>query len=164
MRCTDVKPLISAFHDGELGRSEQEAVRSHLLDCAACRRDASELRSISRWLSPEDAPAVSPGFTDSVMARLRAGELLEETSEAAARRSFVWIAAAAAVVLATGGLFLSMPARGGNFASGTLDAALNGDVEREIERNNILARESWRPAIASPRPTVASQPAGGSAR
>jgi anti-sigma factor RsiW len=152
MRCREAQPLISAFHDGELGRSEQEAVRTHLMDCPACRAQAGDLLSISRWLEPAEAPAVSESFTDSVMARLRAGEGLGDSYIGDERRALVslrWLAMAAALVVAVGGMFLALPNSSSNWGRGTLDAASTNDVEKEIERNNALARTEWMPVVAS---------------
>lgn len=155
MHCREAEPLLSAFHDGELGRSEQEAVRAHLLDCPACRSRAADLRSISRWLSPEEAPEVPGGFTDRVLARLRAGEGLDELGdERRSWRSLRWISVAAAFLLTTGSLYLAIPdARSGAFhnpfGAAPLDAAATDDVDREIERNDALARAAWVSNAAS---------------
>jgi anti-sigma factor RsiW len=154
MRCRDVQSRLSAFHDGELGRSEQEAVRNHLMDCPACRARATELRSISRWLAPEAAPASSAGFTQSVLARIRAGEGLDDlgvSEERRAARSLRWLSLAAGLLLTAGGVFLAMPGPGsrGSSGDGTLDAAAANDIDKEIERNNALARAAWSPFVAS---------------
>lgn len=152
MRCREAQPLISAFHDGELGRSEQEAVRTHLMNCRACRGRAVELRSISRWLEPEPLPAMSEGFTDGVMARLRAGEGLDDHDFGSDRIAWVnlrWLTVAAALILTVGGLFLAMPNSSFNSGHGTLDAAFANDVDKEIERNNVAARAAWTPHVAS---------------
>ena len=140
MNCREARTSLSAFHDGELGRSESEAVRAHLLDCASCRREVAELRSITRSLEPESVPKVSDGFTDAVMARLRSGEGAFEARASRADRDLRRLALAAVVVLSVGALFLVMPVSLSSLVRGTLDAASSSDVDREIDRNNALAR------------------------
>jgi anti-sigma factor RsiW len=161
MNCRDVRSHLSAFHDHELGRSESEAVRAHLLDCAGCRREASALRAISGWLEPADVPQVSEGFTDAVMARLRSGEAAVPRGAEVERmaRALRWMAIAALAILAVGALFLAMPQSLTSFTGGTLDAASSSDVDREIERNNALAHDGG-PGVAVP----ASKPAANRAR
>ena len=51
--------LLSALLDGELTQREEEGVRAHLDECAACRRELqyiSEARSFVRDLPPVDPP------------------------------------------------------------------------------------------------------------
>ena len=73
------------------------------------------------------------------MARLRAGEGAE-AGASRAERDVRWLALAAIVVLSVGALFLVMPISLSSFVRGTLDAASSSDVDREIDRNNALAR------------------------
>lgn len=151
MLCRDARSQLSAFHDGELGRSEAEALREHLMGCPACRKEASGLRAISRWLEPEEAPPVSAGFTDAVMARLRAGDGLVDAERRAAA-TLRWMAAAAAVLLAAGALFLALPKGTRGISIGTLEAAPASEVEREIARNDALARGEAPPPASRPSP------------
>jgi len=153
MRCAETRSLLSPFLDGELGRSESEAVRAHLVDCARCRAEASDLRSISKFFAEDEpTPPTSPGFTDAVMSRLRSGEGLEERR--AERVARITVLAAAAVVLLSVG-FLATPRSMWKASQPTLEAGLRGEVEREIRRNDLQALPIDGTAFRKP----ASQPA-----
>lgn len=51
MKCSKVRMLLSAMLDGELGRSEKEAVLRHVGSCERCRRELEELRRLRDLLS-----------------------------------------------------------------------------------------------------------------
>lgn len=129
MLCKLVKIKLSAFHDGELGKSESESVREHLLNCQNCRNAAAEYRNLSKWLAPDsEVPAMSADFTDRLMDRIH-----HETGGEAPRvlyyRSVVrTISMAAALVLGVSLLYLAAPR-----SPGTLDAASQRDVEARIQ-------------------------------
>lgn len=60
MTCDDVRPLLSAYHDGELGLTESRAIEQHLETCAGCSEALAELSSLSGLingvrLSPPDS-------------------------------------------------------------------------------------------------------------
>lgn len=152
MRCTEARSFLSAFIDAELGRSESEAVRAHLVDCASCRAAASDLRSLSRFFAAEDpAPRVSPGFTDAVLSRLRAGEgVAERRAERTVFR--VILAAAAVLVLSVG--YLAAPASLWTRRSPDLEAGSRHEVEKEIRANDAAAM----PIEARPARRAASRP------
>lgn len=46
MKCSKAKELLSAMLDGELGRSEEEAVLRHVEKCEECKRELEELRRL----------------------------------------------------------------------------------------------------------------------
>lgn len=54
-RCAELRPLLSAFCDGESGSSEAEAVREHLRACAHCRAAIRAYRA-----APRAARALAP--------------------------------------------------------------------------------------------------------
>jgi len=54
-RCADLRPLISAFCDGEAGEKDVDAVREHLRACAACRATMRSYRG-----TPGAAAALAP--------------------------------------------------------------------------------------------------------
>ncbi|MFN0206552.1 MAG: anti-sigma factor family protein [Planctomycetota bacterium] len=137
IHCKLVKTKLSAFHDGELGKSESESVREHLLNCQNCRNAAAEYRNISKWLAPDsEAPAMSVNFTDRVMERI-----YQETGGEAPRvlyyRSAVRaVSMAAAIVLGVSLLYLAAPR-----SSGILDAASQRDVEARIQAMRELGNQ-----------------------
>jgi RNA polymerase sigma factor (sigma-70 family) len=54
-RCAEMRPLISAFCDGEVGDGEADAVREHLRACAGCRVTMRAYRA-----TPGAAAALAP--------------------------------------------------------------------------------------------------------
>lgn len=48
LRCDEVRPRLSAFHDEELSFADRIAIADHLEACPACRLEAADLMDISR--------------------------------------------------------------------------------------------------------------------
>jgi cytoskeletal protein RodZ len=58
LNCADIEPLLDAFHDGELGDGEKNAVGEHLAVCADCQE---RLGSIARLVKSLGAlPTLKP--------------------------------------------------------------------------------------------------------
>jgi RNA polymerase sigma factor (sigma-70 family) len=57
-RCEEMRPLLSAFCDGEAGVGEEKAVREHLRACAACRSTLRAYRA-----TPGAVAALTPGLS-----------------------------------------------------------------------------------------------------
>lgn len=66
-RCHQLRPLLSAFCDGEVGAADAETVRAHLRACASCRATLRTYRSAPRVLAGL-APLLPPGR--SLLSRL----------------------------------------------------------------------------------------------
>lgn len=66
-RCRELRPLLSAFCDGEASASEVVAVREHLRACAACRAAMRAYKA-----APGAAAALAPGLptAQSILERL----------------------------------------------------------------------------------------------
>ncbi len=65
LRCDDVRPRLSAFHDEELPVTDRIAIADHLDACPACRLEAADLRQIStaiRDAARSDVVAWIPGL------------------------------------------------------------------------------------------------------
>lgn len=56
-RCADLRPLLSAFCDGEAGPEDAATVREHLRACAGCRSDLRAYRT-----TPRAVAALAPGL------------------------------------------------------------------------------------------------------
>lgn len=56
MRCEQVIPLLSAYHDGELPNDQREAVTDHLVDCSHCQTELASLKSLSGLVRRSPAP------------------------------------------------------------------------------------------------------------
>ncbi|MDN5761510.1 MAG: zf-HC2 domain-containing protein [Microlunatus sp.] len=57
--CADLAELRSAYVDGALANADRERLLAHLVGCAECRRDVSELRRVRSLLTAAD-PALAP--------------------------------------------------------------------------------------------------------
>lgn len=66
-RCLELRPLLSAFCDGEAGESDAEMLREHLRACGACRATLRAYRA-----APAAAAALAPALplARSLLARL----------------------------------------------------------------------------------------------
>ncbi|MEZ5290238.1 MAG: anti-sigma factor [Vicinamibacterales bacterium] len=61
--CSAVRPLLEAFHDGELPLESHLEVRDHLESCAGCAAEASDLRGLSELFedaAPDGATSQEP--------------------------------------------------------------------------------------------------------
>jgi RNA polymerase sigma factor (sigma-70 family) len=70
-RCEEMRPLLSAFCDGEVGAEREATVREHLRACAGCRAAMRAYRS-----APVAAAALAPALPVSRSLLERAQELL----------------------------------------------------------------------------------------
>ena len=73
--CDSARPLVPSYLDGELSEVQASPLRTHLLDCPACREVAKEGRSLKRWFELEPEPVSVPaGFAARVARRAFAGD------------------------------------------------------------------------------------------
>ncbi len=102
MNCNDVKPLLSAFMDGELDKSQRAAIDAHVNACASCAASLQELKEVRDRIRNEapyhSAPA---GLRDQVRSALRGAAYVEKTPRRIAWRA--WAAVAAAILIAAAG-------------------------------------------------------------
>jgi len=107
--CDDARPLVPSYLDGELSEAQASPLRTHLLDCPACREVAKEGKSLQRWFESEpESIAVPTGFAARVARRAFAGDpglLVPEPSSSPAGRPrrtllpFLLVATAVAAAL-----------------------------------------------------------------
>jgi len=104
MRCEEVKKKRLEFLDNLLAEAVRAAVDEHLLSCAHCRQEVSELRA--SWKVLDDFPGLSPSgdFVERTMASFR--EMRKKERKALALRRGV-IAAAAGVLLVLSVVFFN---------------------------------------------------------
>ena len=103
--CEEFAPLLSAFVDGELTEEERAEVLAHVSECEKCRRLLGELTALHAALGELEDEDVPAGFTEGVMAAVRAEKA---ASEAAGEK-----AEHVAAVDADGGLRGDRRTRGG---------------------------------------------------
>jgi anti-sigma factor RsiW len=104
--CDDARPLVPSYLDGELSEAQASPLRTHLLDCPACREVAKEGKALKRWFEPDPTVASVPvGFAARVARRAFAGDpglLVPEPPLQRARRPllpFLLVATAVAAAL-----------------------------------------------------------------
>jgi hypothetical protein len=106
--CDDIRPVLGAWLDGELGRSEAEAVRWHVAGCATCAEERRQLEKLQAAMksvfATEAERIVFEPFWRGVQDRIehkRAWpvELIDWVRSAVGGPSLVWAVPAVIVVL-----------------------------------------------------------------
>jgi len=104
--CDDARPLVPSYLDGELTEVQASPLRTHLMDCPACREVAKEGKALARWFETDSARVEIPvGFAARVARRAFAGDpglLVPEPPAVRQRRSllpFLLVATAVAAAL-----------------------------------------------------------------
>jgi hypothetical protein len=105
--CTDFRPQLSAFVDGQLGDADRATVDAHVVTCAHCAalvRDLERIRDAARTLAPIDPP---PHLWLELAGRIRldAGGPAVAAAPARAGHVWQWVGLAAALVLVTLGAY-----------------------------------------------------------
>ena len=99
-KCEEFAPLLSAFVDGELTEEERAEVLAHVSECEKCRRLLGELTALHAALGELEDEDVPAGFTEGVMAAVRAEKAAKkpQTKKRSAWRRWRPMAACAAIV------------------------------------------------------------------
>ena len=106
--CDDIRPMLGAWLDGELGPSEAEAVRGHVAGCAICaeeRRQLEKLEAVMKSVFATEAEQIAFGpFWRSVQDRIENRktwpvELIDWARSAVGAPLLVWAVPAVIVVV-----------------------------------------------------------------
>jgi len=142
--------LLNAYADGSIGESERASVETHVASCAACRQTVDDLRDILRatgalelreppvraWSRLERAIRLDAQRTPepATIGAAQAGDRAGAPRSSGLRTPLTWLAAAAALVLATV-VGMRYTARGGESAPAatTADAAAPDSAHVEAE-------------------------------
>lgn len=177
-RCAELRPLISAFCDGEAANAEVAALREHLRACAHCRATLRTYRA-----APTAAAALAPllplhrsllerahdAFSD-VVARFGAGRSEIVSQVAAGGGGMATLAKVAAVCIGTGGAVACVaggfvPTPPGLDADRGRPAWLERQVQASTatEEDAVDYEPSPAPAPSTPTPKAKPEPAEPSA-
>jgi len=98
--CEEFAPLLSAFVDGELTEGERAEVLAHVSECEKCRRLLGELTALHAALGELEDEDVPAGFTEGVMAAVRAEKAAAkpQVKKRSTWRRWMPMAACAAIV------------------------------------------------------------------
>ncbi|MBL8861948.1 MAG: zf-HC2 domain-containing protein [Planctomycetes bacterium] len=66
MDCSDARPLVPSYLDGELTEAQAGPLRKHLLACQPCRAGAQAQKNLKRWFAPSEPVAVPRDFSARV--------------------------------------------------------------------------------------------------
>src|SRR5438093_6973963 len=72
MDCADVRPLLSAYHDGEAAPDERTRVERHLAGCDDCRQVLAEYRAIGGDMRALPVPVPPAGLRRDVWRAIEA--------------------------------------------------------------------------------------------
>jgi hypothetical protein len=64
--CSDARPLVPSYLDGELTEAQAGPLRRHLLDCRSCRAGAQSGKNLKRWFVESEPVAVPRDFSARV--------------------------------------------------------------------------------------------------
>ena len=98
--CEEFAPLLSAFVDGELTEEERAEVLAHVSECEECGRLLGELTALHAALGELEDEDVPAGFTEGVMAAVRAEKAAAkpQAKKRSAWRRWMPMAACAAII------------------------------------------------------------------
>ena len=66
MNCSDIRPMLSAYYDGEASPEEYDLVERHLATCPDCRRVMAEYRAIGGGIRALPVPVAPAGLRRDV--------------------------------------------------------------------------------------------------
>lgn len=84
MNCSDARPLVPVYLDGELTEAQAAPLRQHLMSCTSCRGAAQRGTAFKGWFVDEGPVDIPAGFAARVARRAFAGDVGELTPAASA--------------------------------------------------------------------------------
>ena len=100
--CTEARPLVPAYLDGELSAARASPLRQHLMECAECRTQTQADKAPRQWFVATPEVSAPAGFAARVARRAfqgDTGEVTTSTETLAPVLPFVLQMTAAAAVL-----------------------------------------------------------------
>jgi hypothetical protein len=177
-RCAELAESLSAYVDGALADYDREQVLAHLIDCASCRAEVAELRTVRQLLNrigqtPDGTSA--PDDLSSRLVLIAGGDAYQPVWSRPFRRTRTGDLPSArqarrikttAAVLALGSL-LSALGLVGYLAAPTLEAVAVGDPSERVRTEFAstltqfpLASRSINALMMTPRTELLTRPTG----
>lgn len=152
--CRDMVAQLPAFVDGELASETDQIVRAHLRVCAGCCQVRDALALVSRGLDADaEWQPQTNGLVSAVIGRLDAGACAQTSSVSRIVRFALPLAAAAAVLVLTGVVWVRQTSRPAAAVPVVMTVAPPMVVDRPV-----MAVAAPLPAAAAP--TEEAEPPG----
>ncbi|HVN98294.1 MAG TPA: zf-HC2 domain-containing protein [Syntrophorhabdaceae bacterium] len=74
MKCSRIRKMISPYVDEELSTDDRRAFTAHIEECAACRKELEDVRSVHELFVSAENYTAPLGFATRVMANLEQNE------------------------------------------------------------------------------------------
>jgi hypothetical protein len=97
MNCAFDKEKLSGYYDGELDAAEKAEVERHIASCSECLRELGELKSAAILVKELPRLRAPRSIAEEVRKEIRAAGKVHSFTQA--RRTMMWVASAAAVLL-----------------------------------------------------------------
>src|SRR5262245_42074919 len=97
-RCSRARDLMPLMLVGEVAPDDEEFVRFHLQECAACRRETERLQTLLGSLATVEVPDPGEAYWDAFLPRLRR-RIEGKRSRGSIRWSIPWPALSAATAM-----------------------------------------------------------------
>ena len=161
--CENFAALLDPFVDGELSPDEMARVQAHLDACPACRAYVDDALAIrAAFPDAEDTP-VPDGFSESVMARIRAETVSQKRKNRPWLKALASLAACCAIVLLAAPMFAhgskteAAPAEAPAAAAASTERAMGfantaEETPAEESREDLASSELYD---AAPAPSAA---------
>ena len=145
--------VINDYVDDALDRGERTTIERHLAECAECRALVDDLRDVRRRAGALDAtppPARAWKRIERALAAEQRAGRRPGTGGASRVRRWSWLAAAAALVLATivSVRYYQAPARSGGGATPAAGGRGDAADAQSVQSNLQQAEQHYRQAIA----------------
>lgn len=127
--CEKIMPMLSAYMDGELSEAEAVEVEKHISACELCSLTLESYRAINSDTLTVQAP---DGFTERVMAKVKAESKPKKRKIIPFRQATLAAAMVALVLLGASGSFDALLGRA-NKTAGTAVVVNNAAEEMETE-------------------------------
>ena len=162
--CENFAALLDPFVDGELSPDEMARVQAHLDACPACRAYVDDAMAIrAAFPDAEDTP-VPDGFSESVMARIRAETVSQKRKNRPWLKALASLAACCAIVLLAAPMFAhgskteAAPAEAPAAAAASTERAMGfantaEDAPAEESREDLASSKLYD---AAPAPSAAA--------